>query len=90
MRHTAPPHSPHPSPTACLADHGMHYGRCTGVNVTDVDVVFRHTRYTTCISPGLGGSGNPSVPTAAGVVEAMEVWLPRCHTAPVSQPDLLA
>ena len=40
--------------------------------MADVDVVFRHTRYTTCISPALGGSGNPSVPTAAGVVEAME------------------
>jgi len=44
-----------------------------GVNVSDVDVVYQHSRYTTCISPTLGGSGNPSVPTAAGVVEAMEV-----------------
>lgn len=44
-----------------------------GTFVHDVDVVFEHTRYTTCISPSLGGSGNPSVPTAAGVVAAMQV-----------------
>ena len=44
-----------------------------GTFVHDIDVVFEHTRYTTCISPSLGGSGNPSVPTAAGVVAAMQV-----------------
>lgn len=44
----------------------------SGVNVVDMDNVFKKTRYTTCISPYLGGSGNPSVPTAAGVVCAME------------------
>jgi leucine dehydrogenase len=43
-----------------------------GLNVVDCDVVFSKTRFMTCISPGLGGSGNPSVPTAAGVVTAME------------------
>lgn len=44
----------------------------SGINVEDVDIVFEQTRFTTCISPHLGGSGNPSVPTAAGVVCAME------------------
>jgi leucine dehydrogenase len=44
----------------------------SGVCVDDIDVVFSRSRYTTCISPELGGSGNPSVPTAAGVVCAME------------------
>jgi glutamate dehydrogenase/leucine dehydrogenase len=43
-----------------------------GINVDDVDTVFAKTRYTTCISPRLGGSGNPSVPTAHGIVAAME------------------
>jgi len=42
-----------------------------GLNVTDCDVVFSKTRYMTCISPALGGSGNPSVPTADGVRAAM-------------------
>ncbi|GAB5356590.1 hypothetical protein AAMO2058_000302800 [Amorphochlora amoebiformis] len=43
-----------------------------GVFVSDVDVVFSRSRYTTCISVEKGGSGNPSVPTAAGIVSAME------------------
>eukprot|EP00736_Rhodelphis_marinus_P001985 Rmarinus@m.22041 len=43
-----------------------------GVCVDDVDVVFSRTRYTTCISPALGGSGNPSIQTARGVVSSME------------------
>lgn len=40
-------------------------------SVEDVDLVFERTRFTTCISPAFGGSGNPSIPTAAGVVQAM-------------------
>lgn len=55
-------------------------GRCTGVSMDDIDVVFSKTRYTTCISPHKGGSGNPSVPTAAGVVSAIEVR--ACCPAP--------
>ena len=43
-----------------------------GICVADMDVIFSKTRHTTCISPALGGSGNPSVPTAMGVVRAME------------------
>lgn len=34
--------------------------------------VFSRTRHTTCIPPAVGGSGNPSEPTARGVVCAME------------------
>jgi len=43
-----------------------------GICVDDVDTIFQNTRYTTCISPSLGGSGNPSVPTAHGIVASME------------------
>jgi hypothetical protein len=43
-----------------------------GLNVSDCDTVFSKTRFMTCISAGLGGSGNPSVPTDAGVTAAME------------------
>lgn len=42
-----------------------------GLNVHDCDIVFSRSRFMTCISPQLGGSGNPSVPTAAGVAAAM-------------------
>ena len=56
-----------------------------GTFVHDIDVVFEHTRYTTCISPSLGGSGNPSVPTAAGVVAAMQVLtLAARHGSPAN------
>jgi glutamate dehydrogenase/leucine dehydrogenase len=34
--------------------------------------VFRATRFVTCIPPALGGSGNPSIITARGLVVAME------------------
>src|SRR5258708_7381668 len=37
--------------------------------------VFSRTRFTTCIPPALGGSGNPSGPTARGVVRGMEAAL---------------
>jgi leucine dehydrogenase len=46
-----------------------------GTNVTDMANVFAKTRFTTCIPPELGGSGNPSVPTARGVVSGMEAAL---------------
>lgn len=46
-----------------------------GTDVTDMNHVFSKTRFTTCISPDLGGSGNPSIPTAKGVVNAMEAAL---------------
>ena len=37
-----------------------------GVVVSDVDNVHMRTRYTTCISEDLGGSGNPSIATGNG------------------------
>lgn len=46
-----------------------------GTAVADMAAVFRRTRFTTCIPPALGGSGNPSGPTARGVVRGMEAAL---------------
>ena len=46
-----------------------------GTNVSDMKEVFSQTRFTTCIPENFGGSGNPSVPTARGVVSAMEAAL---------------
>ena len=46
-----------------------------GTNVTDMANVFSKTRFTTCIPAEVGGSGNPSIPTARGVVAGMEAGL---------------
>lgn len=46
-----------------------------GTSVEDMAAVFARTRFTTCIPPALGGSGNPSVPTARGVIRGMEAAL---------------
>lgn len=46
-----------------------------GTTPEDMASVFATTRYTTCIPPDCGGSGNPSVLTASGVVVAMEAAL---------------
>lgn len=46
-----------------------------GTNVSDMANVFANTRFTTCIPESLGGSGNPSVPTAKGVLAGMEAAL---------------
>jgi glutamate dehydrogenase/leucine dehydrogenase len=46
-----------------------------GADTRDMAAVFSRTRFTTCIPPALGGSGNPSVPTARGTVCAMEAAL---------------
>jgi glutamate dehydrogenase/leucine dehydrogenase len=43
-----------------------------GTTPPDMAEVFTRTRFITCIPPGMGGSGNPSGPTAHGVVCAME------------------
>jgi glutamate dehydrogenase/leucine dehydrogenase len=43
-----------------------------GTHVTDMAHVFARTRFTTCIPTELGGSGNPSVPTARGVIAGMQ------------------
>ena len=46
-----------------------------GTNVNDMANVFSQTRFTTCIPQALGGSGNPSIPTARGVICGMEAAL---------------
>lgn len=46
-----------------------------GTSVDDMANIFRSTRFTTCIPPELGGSGNPSIPTARGVICGMEAAL---------------
>jgi glutamate dehydrogenase/leucine dehydrogenase len=46
-----------------------------GTSAEDMAAVFSRTRFTTCIPPALGGSGNPSAPTARGVVRGMEAAL---------------
>jgi len=46
-----------------------------GTTPEDMAQVFQRTRYTTCIPPAFGGSGNPSILTARGVVVAMEAAL---------------
>lgn len=46
-----------------------------GTSVEDMAAIFSRTRFTTCIPAELGGSGNPSAPTALGVVRGMEAAL---------------
>jgi len=46
-----------------------------GAGPHDMAAVFSRTRFTTCIPQALGGSGNPSEPTARGTVCAMEAAL---------------
>lgn len=46
-----------------------------GTSVEDMSNIFSTTRFTTCIPNLLGGSGNPSIPTAKGVVAGMEAAL---------------
>ncbi len=43
-----------------------------GTNVHDMANIFSGTRFTTCIPFNIGGSGNPSIPTARGVVAGMK------------------
>lgn len=46
-----------------------------GVVVSDLNAVHERTRFVTCISESRGGSGNPSVATGKGIVNAMEATL---------------
>lgn len=46
-----------------------------GTHVTDMANVFPETRFTTCIPRAFGGSGNPSIITARGVISGMEAAL---------------
>ncbi len=66
---------------AIFRDYGRFVTGLCGLYVTAEDVgtrpqdmasIFETTRFTTCIPPHSGGSGNPGVLTAAGVVAAME------------------
>ena len=50
-----------------------------GTNVNDMANVFANTRFTTCIPNTLGGSGNPSIPTAKGVISGIEAALEFLH-----------
>ncbi|MDH3588408.1 MAG: hypothetical protein OEQ74_03270 [Gammaproteobacteria bacterium] len=50
-----------------------------GTRPEDMAAIFSTTRHTTCIPPALGGSGNPGVLTARGVVVAMEAALAYCN-----------
>jgi len=43
-----------------------------GTSVEDMANIFSSTRFTTCIPHSVGGSGNPSIPTARGVIAGME------------------
>jgi glutamate dehydrogenase/leucine dehydrogenase len=46
-----------------------------GTTPPDIAAIFGTTRFVTCIPPDVGGSGNPSLATALGVVCAMEAAL---------------
>ena len=46
-----------------------------GTTAKDMAWIHRTTRHSTCLPPELGGSGNPSVLTARGVIAAMEAAL---------------
>lgn len=46
-----------------------------GTSVEDMAAIFSTTRFSTCIPPSVGGSGNPSEPTARGVVRGMEAGI---------------
>lgn len=43
-----------------------------GTNTEDMGHIFSRTRFVTCIPEALGGSGNPSIATARGVICGME------------------
>ncbi|MBT8136779.1 MAG: hypothetical protein KJO54_07185 [Gammaproteobacteria bacterium] len=73
--------------TAIFRDYGRFISGIAGCYVTAEDVgtrpadmaaIFSTTRHTTCIPPVVGGSGNPGVLTARGVVVAMEAALAHC------------
>ncbi len=46
-----------------------------GTRPEDMAAIFGKTRFVTCIPPAVGGSGNPSAPTARGVVRGIEAAL---------------
>jgi glutamate dehydrogenase/leucine dehydrogenase len=46
-----------------------------GTGPEDMSRIFEGTRFVTCMADSLGGSGNPSEPTARGVIAGMEAAL---------------
>ncbi|MCF6365905.1 MAG: leucine dehydrogenase [Bacteroidales bacterium] len=46
-----------------------------GTSVEDMGNIYKTTRFTTCVSENVGGSGNPSEPTSRGVLRGMEAAL---------------
>ena len=50
-----------------------------GTCITDMVNIYTGTRFTTCIPSEMGGSGNPSVPTAKGVIVGIEAALNVCN-----------
>jgi len=60
-----------------------------GVVVSDMDNVHMRTRYTTCISEELGGSGNPSVATGQGIVCAMEAALDYLKMGTIAEKSIV-
>jgi glutamate dehydrogenase/leucine dehydrogenase/ribosomal protein S27AE len=56
---------------------GVYYtAEDVGTKTSDMDAILSRNRFVTCISPGVGGSGNPSPHTARGVFRALQAaWL---------------
>jgi leucine dehydrogenase len=52
---------------------GIYYtAEDVGTKTSDMDAILSRNRFVTCISPSLGGSGNPSPHTARGVFRALQ------------------
>ena len=51
----------------------------TGTSVRDMDLIYSRTRFASCISEAIGGSGHPAVATAQGVVRC--AGLPGARTS---------
>lgn len=55
-----------------------------GTQPEDMADVFAATRFATCVSPGVGGSGNPAPMTAAGVGGALDAALDFHELGPLA------
>jgi len=60
-----------------------------GTSEEDMLNVFRNTRFTTCIPQNVGGSGNPSAPTARGVVSGMEAALAFANMGTIAEKTIV-
>jgi glutamate dehydrogenase/leucine dehydrogenase len=59
-------------------------GEDAGTTPSDMAVIYRHTRFATCVPCEVGGSGNPSDMTAAGVVCAIRAALDFTGAGPLA------